>query len=165
MKYSNTVQYIRISKFRLRFPLHRVEWFSTFLLCSKSNTFLPIRYMFRSSIPKNRQNLPRARKSFHFQKIAGTLKIYIFFENLLTSSIYVQFIKEKSPKKNSKLVFLNILFMFPKMGKCFFFIFAGFKNVFKRFLLLMILGKQSKFSEAMRQVILEFGVLQQFGTL
>ena len=51
------------------------------------------------------------------------------------------------------------------MRKCFFFIFAGFKNVLKQFLLLMILGQQSKFSEAMRQVILEFGVLQQFGTL
>ena len=73
--------------------------------------------------------------------------------------------KKNRQKENSKLVFLNILFMFPKMGKCFFFIFAGFKNVFKQFLLFMILGKQSKFSEAIGQVILEFGVLQQFGTL
>ena len=58
----------------------RVERFSAFLRFMKRDTFLLIRYIFRSSIPENRQIRPRvrvshARQSFQFQKITGTLKI------------------------------------------------------------------------------------------
>ena len=65
-------------------PPTRVEWFIIFLHFSKSNTFLPIRYIFRSSIPKNRQLQPYTRasyalQSFHFQKITWTLKFNIFW--------------------------------------------------------------------------------------
>ena len=51
---------------------------------------------------------------------------------------------------------------------------AGFKKVFKILLLLLFLGKQSKFSDALRPATKEkgnikmwtfgFGILQQFGT-
>ena len=45
---------------------------STFSRFLKTCTFLLICYIFRNSIPKNRQFRPRARQSFHFLKIAGT---------------------------------------------------------------------------------------------
>ena len=57
---------------------YRVEWFGTLLRFSKLNTLLSSRYIFKSSIPKNRQNRPHVWESFHFQKIAGALKINIF---------------------------------------------------------------------------------------
>ena len=56
----------------------------------KTYTFLLIRYIFRSSIPKNQQisaARPRARtshvrQSFHFQKIAVALNMNIFFAKI-----------------------------------------------------------------------------------
>ena len=39
---------------------------------------LLIRYILRRSIPENRQISPRARQSFHIQKIAGTLNTPLF---------------------------------------------------------------------------------------
>ena len=68
-------------------PRNRVEWFGTFLRFSKSDKFLPIRYSLRSSIQENRQNWPRARQSFHFQKFTGTFKINIL-ENLQKPSLF-----------------------------------------------------------------------------
>ena len=63
---------------------HTVGWSDLhFLRFSKMGTLLSIAYIFMSSIPKD-------RRSFHFQKITGTLKIYIFFENLQKASCYIK---------------------------------------------------------------------------
>ena len=45
-------------------------------------TLQSIGFIFMSSIQKNRRILPRARQSFHFQKITGTLKMMFLKENL-----------------------------------------------------------------------------------
>ena len=45
----------------------------------KMGTMLPVRYIFISPIPKNRLILPRARQSFHFQKIQGPWKSIFCF--------------------------------------------------------------------------------------
>ena len=65
-----------------------------FLRFSKSYKFLPIRYIFRRSIPKNRQISASARtshalKHFHFQNITGALQIYMYFFNLQTPLLYI----------------------------------------------------------------------------
>ena len=100
----------------------RVEWFhwfGTFLRFSKSNKFLPIRCIFRSSIPENqiiKIGLAR-RKVFNKKKIPGTLKINIFFK-LLKPSWYI---KEQSPRRKLKITNVKYFFLyFPKMGNAVF---------------------------------------------
>ena len=114
-----------INNHHTRFTLYctaynRVEWFSTFLQFSKSYTFLLIRFIFMRSIPKNLQISPsarasRARQSFPFQKIAGTLKMNIFLWKFAESTLYI---KEQSPRRNfeikSWLIFLKNYQKWPK---------------------------------------------------
>ena len=61
----------------------RVEWFSTFFRFSKTYTFLLIKYIFRNSIPKNRQFQPREHVAragkFTFFKNQSDLKNWYFF--------------------------------------------------------------------------------------
>ena len=45
--------------------------------------------IFLVQFQKNRQILVRSRQSFNFQKITGTLKINIFWENLQIPSFYI----------------------------------------------------------------------------
>ena len=81
-----------------------------FLRFSKMGTLLSIAYIFMSSIPKD-------RRSFHFQKITGTLKIYIVFENLQQPSLYI---KEHLSKRIFKIkMCLVFLVIFQKWRKRF----------------------------------------------
>ena len=78
------------------------------------STFLLNRYIFRNSIPKNRQFRPHARpsharQSFHFQKITGTLKINIF---LKTCRHLPNTSKNNLQKENLKKICLIFLFIF-----------------------------------------------------
>ena len=56
----------------------RLEWFCTFLRFSKSDTFLSIRYIFISLIPKKSATSAARAAKFTFSKILGTLKMYFF---------------------------------------------------------------------------------------
>ena len=47
----------------------RVEWFSTFLWFSKSDTFLPTRYNFRNLIFKNQFSFSKNRRGLNFEQI------------------------------------------------------------------------------------------------
>ena len=85
-------------------------------------TFRSIRYIFRSSIQKNRQFWPCAQashtqQSLHFQKSTGTLKIHIFIENLQKPFLYII---EHSQKLKFKIKICLIFFSFIKLGKTFF---------------------------------------------
>ena len=85
-------------------------------------TFRSIRYIFRSSIQKNRQFWPCAQashtqQSLHFQKSTGTLKIHIFIENLQKPFLYII---EHSQKLKFKIKICLIFFSFLKLGKTFF---------------------------------------------
>ena len=51
-----------------------LHFFSDF----ETYTYLSIRYIFKSSIPKNRQFRPPVRQRFLFQKIIGTLNKYVY---------------------------------------------------------------------------------------
>ena len=64
-----------------------VGWSDLALFSIFENTFLLIRYIFMSSIPKNWQFWPgtrgsQARQSFNFKRITGSLKINIFIWKL-----------------------------------------------------------------------------------
>ena len=91
-------------------------------LLMKTYTFLPIRHIFRNSIPKNRQFQPRPRgwherQSLNFQKIIGALKIYIFIWNFAQTFL----IHQKTIYKNKiwKIFLFNIIFSYWKWSKLF----------------------------------------------
>ena len=93
-----------------------------FFRFSKTYTFLLSNYIFRNTIPKNRQFRPRkrtshGRQSFHFKTITATLRIYIFlkiYENLPHAS------KNNRQKENlTNYVFFVLVFIFQKWSKLF----------------------------------------------
>ena len=79
----------------------------------KTGTVLQIRYIFISPIPKNRRICPHARQSFHFQKLARTLKIS-FSAHLQMPSL---FFKEQSSKRKFCIQFCLIFLLGPQNGK------------------------------------------------
>ena len=99
--------------------LSRVEWFSTSFFL-KTYTFLLIRYIFRNSIPKNRQFRLRARiacaAQFSFSKITGTIYFFIW-TFAQTFRIHQRTIYKIKFEKY--FCFIHITFYFPKMEKQF----------------------------------------------
>ena len=88
---------------RYSYILTRVEWFS-FL---KMDQLLPIRPIFRSSIPKIRQVWPRGQAAkFSFQKNHRTLKVYIF----LFAQTILFISKNNRQRENLKLKFCSYNF-------------------------------------------------------
>ena len=61
----------------------------------------------------------RARsKSFHFQKITGTLKLNVFFDKFAETFLILYCTSKNNRQKlNSKLKITNIFFLLPKMDK------------------------------------------------
>ena len=86
-------------------------------------TFLPIRYIFRSSIPKNRRISTRARashegQSLDFQKITGTLNLFFFFLKICRNLHYAS--NYNRQKEKSKVKFFKYFFIFQKWAERFF---------------------------------------------
>ena len=105
----------RTEKNRVPNPGSRVEWFSTFCDFWKATRFCWSGIFLGGQFQKNRRNSQHAQQNSHFQKIAGTLKLHIFYANLQNLSLYIT---EQSPKKqNLKLKFVKYLFLFSKNGQ------------------------------------------------
>ena len=80
---------------------------------SKLGTLLPIRYIFRSSLPKNRRFLPSVRAvKFSHSKITGALEI--FFLNLQIPSFHF---KNQSTKRNFGIQLCLVIFLGPQNGQ------------------------------------------------
>ena len=69
-----------------------IGWSDLALFAIKTYTLLSIRYIFRSSIPKNWQLQPHAWQSFHFKIIIWTLQINTF------NTVPFYYCKEQSPR-------------------------------------------------------------------
>ena len=80
----------------------RVEGFSTFLIFENQHIWADHFYFLETHFQKTALFCRCAQQSFHFQKITGTLKFYILFENLQRPSLWslnyevCERIKEKS---------------------------------------------------------------------
>ena len=96
-------------KLRLLYLCSRVEWFSTFWRLSKLDKLLPIRIIFRSSIPKDQQVWP-CDKILILKKIRVTLQIFL---------IYLHIPSFSQSKKKFKIEFCYTFFRPPKRVKLF----------------------------------------------
>ena len=113
-----------------------------FLRFLKSYRFLLISYIFRRSNPKSCQISPRGAATFSFSKNRRDLTYEYFWVKIFRILPYT-YIKEQSPKENSKLKVVEYFLKIPKKGQKTVF---DLKNILKKCspFLLIFAFKQAK---------------------